>query len=218
MKPIIHIPYLSSKLFSDEEALIEALELYGAHLLIDKINWKSFPYRPLVSVHLAYSEEGLILHYFVRGLDLRTISAGDGHYVHTDSCVEFFMQREPGESYINFEFNAAGVCYASHHSSIKDSIPFSLGEYSSILRSATYQGKRIDTQGLHTWQILVQIPWSTMGYTSNKLPECLWGNFYKCGDDTAHPHYLSWAPIDEPSPAFHRPQFFGKLVLNKKSE
>jgi hypothetical protein len=38
-------------------------------------------------------------------------------------------------------------------------------------------------------------------------------NFYKCGDETPEPHFLSWNPIDLPKPNFHVPQFFGQLEL-----
>jgi hypothetical protein len=37
------------------------------------------------------------------------------------------------------------------------------------------------------------------------------GNFYKCGDKTSVPHFLSWNPIILPSPDFHRPDFFGEF-------
>ena len=36
-------------------------------------------------------------------------------------------------------------------------------------------------------------------------------NFYKCGDDMAVPHYISWNPIGCPRPDFHRPEYFGTL-------
>ena len=36
-------------------------------------------------------------------------------------------------------------------------------------------------------------------------------NFYKCGDKTTKPHFLSWNPIDLPAPDFHRPDFFGEI-------
>lgn len=38
-------------------------------------------------------------------------------------------------------------------------------------------------------------------------------NFYKCGDNTSKPHYLSWNPIGTESPDFHRPDFFGNLIF-----
>ena len=37
------------------------------------------------------------------------------------------------------------------------------------------------------------------------------GNFYKCGDKTAHKHYLSWSPIDLDSPNCHCPEYFGVI-------
>ena len=39
------------------------------------------------------------------------------------------------------------------------------------------------------------------------------GNFYKCGDETKYTHYGCWNPIKVASPDFHRPEFFGDLVL-----
>ena len=37
-------------------------------------------------------------------------------------------------------------------------------------------------------------------------------NLYKCGDQTSHPHWASWAPIGE-ALNFHQPGFFGGLDL-----
>jgi hypothetical protein len=38
----------------------------------------------------------------------------------------------------------------------------------------------------------------------------LWrANFYKCGDDTSHPHWAAWSPVDELN--FHLPRCFGRL-------
>jgi len=38
------------------------------------------------------------------------------------------------------------------------------------------------------------------------------GNFFKCGDETSHPHWASWSPISEEL-NFHRPETFGSIVL-----
>ncbi|MBI5094406.1 MAG: diguanylate cyclase, partial [Candidatus Hydrogenedentes bacterium] len=35
-------------------------------------------------------------------------------------------------------------------------------------------------------------------------------NFYKCGDETSHPHWASWAPIGEEL-NFHQPQYFAPI-------
>lgn len=207
-----YIPYLPTASKSLEEIQRE-LETRGKRLSIDTLNWeKDYPYCPATSASLAYSEEGLVISFFVHGEDIRTTSPADGNYVHEDSCVEFFMQREAGEAYINFEFNAAGVCYAAHHQSIKESSLLKPEDFASIRRIATYEGQRMEqTPGIYNWQVTALIPWQVMGYPAGCIPSEMRANLYKCGDKTAHPHFLSWSPIDEVSPAFHRPQFFGEL-------
>jgi hypothetical protein len=37
------------------------------------------------------------------------------------------------------------------------------------------------------------------------------GNFYKCGNATSRPHWLSWAPLTDRN--FHLPVCFGSLDL-----
>jgi hypothetical protein len=39
------------------------------------------------------------------------------------------------------------------------------------------------------------------------------GNFYKCGDETEYPHFGCWNLIASPVPDFHRPEYFGEIVL-----
>ena len=52
-----------------------------------------------------------------------------------------------------------------------------------------------------------------IGLDPQRLPEKLQGNLYKCGDKTAWPHFLSWAPIGTPAPDFHCPAYFGEFLL-----
>jgi hypothetical protein len=40
------------------------------------------------------------------------------------------------------------------------------------------------------------------------------GNFYKCGDETSHPHWASWSPIGEEL-NFHCPEHFGILEFEE---
>ena len=51
-------------------------------------------------------------------------------------------------------------------------------------------------------------------YTQVEKPATgvIWrGNFYKCADQTSHPHWLTWSPVELPAPDFHQPKFFGTL-------
>lgn len=207
-----YIPYIATE-HKTLETLERELELYGKRLSIDTLNWeKDFPYCPATSALMAYSEEGILISFFVHGEDIRTTSPGDGNYVHEDSCVEFFMQREAGDAYINFEFNAAGVCYASYHKTIKESTKLSPEDFAAIKRIATFQGQKLEqTAGIYNWSVTALIPWHIMGYQAGEIPTTMRANLYKCGDKTAHPHFVSWCPIKEEAPAFHRPQFFGEL-------
>jgi hypothetical protein len=36
-------------------------------------------------------------------------------------------------------------------------------------------------------------------------------NFYKCGDQTSHPHWASWSPVDDLN--FHLPRCFGTICF-----
>lgn len=66
------------------------------------------------------------------------------------------------------------------------------------------------------WEACLEIPAETLkGLWNLELAPggVLYANFYKCGDDTPQPHFISWSPIDLPKPDFHAPQFFGALEL-----
>ena len=66
-----------------------------------------------------------------------------------------------------------------------------------------------------TWQVTYSIPFSILNNYHNLAkpgPGTIWrANFYKCADDTSYPHWLTWAPIDFPTPNFHVPEYFGEI-------
>ena len=68
-----------------------------------------------------------------------------------------------------------------------------------------------------TWYIEYKIPFRVISkYFGNGDPKSktIWkGNFYKCADETSHPHWLTWNKVDYPTPNFHLPQFFGTLIF-----
>jgi hypothetical protein len=69
--------------------------------------------------------------------------------------------------------------------------------------------------GEQSWEMTVVIPASL--FTNNPFIQLenlkAKANFYKCGDDTEEPHYLSWNPVGTERPDFHQPAFFGDLVF-----
>ena len=195
---------------------IKLLNEAGLHLAIDKINWpndfsKSLP----VTVHIAHDNKRIYLYYQVEGEKLRVVNTKDFMSVWEDSCVEFFMQRKGEKTYRNFEFNAHGVLLASKRESKESAEQLTEALMSTIERFTTIHHTYKAGLQRSNWTLYAEIPKEALGFTADeKLSQQIIGaNFYKCGDETDEPHYISWNPIDTPTPNFHVPQFFGELIF-----
>jgi len=210
----LKVPYLPALDVLDLSSVGFLLENRAQRDYVDVVNWKEYPYKPIVAFDIARSDVSLYIRFFVKGNSLKALYVEDGSPVHKDSCVEFFM-RKPGEnSYLNFEFNCIGACDAARRLSREDKSPLSQEEYASIRRYATAdRGMFEERKGVYSWELVVAIPLQLMGLSLNKLPEKIEGNFYKCADETDMPHYLSWNPISTPQPDFHQPAFFGDILF-----
>jgi hypothetical protein len=66
---------------------------------------------------------------------------------------------------------------------------------------------------IYEWELMIAIPFEIMGLNAESLPDKIKGNFYKCADDTANPHYVTWSPIGLPSPDYHCPEYFGDILF-----
>jgi hypothetical protein len=166
-------------------------------------------YRPVTSARLGTDGDSLSVFMETDETNLRAEAKGFG-FVHYDSCMEFFFTPDPDNSpeYINFEFNPAAAMLLSigvtRHNRVK--IPWE--NYQEFFQvKTTVSGKG--------WNLEFRIPLSFLRhfFTSLELKPgyVMRGNFYKCGDNTARPHYGCWSPIELPQPDFHCPDFFGTL-------
>lgn len=190
------------------------METGAAKSFIGCVNWKEYPYSPDVAFSVARSRTHLAVLYHVRGLDLRAIAMEDNGPVWEDSCCEMFVADPSDGTYYNFEMNCIGTILAAKRTGREDAHHFSAGELSRIVRHSTLQRKQHDLSGkIFGWSVAMCIPFDLIGTDPDKLPPFLRANFYKCGDRTAHPHFLSWNPISVPAPDFHRPEFFGELTF-----
>lgn len=216
MKALNRIPNIPALDVLDMLTVDYFLENKALRLYISNANWEEYPYKPITVVDVARTDKNLYLRYFVKGNSLKASYLEDGSPVHKDSCVEFFVkpELEISYNYMNFEFNCIGTCDASYRESRDKKIGLNIDEYALIRRHSSLERKTFEEQtGMHSWELTVAIPFSIMGINPKKLPEKLFVNFYKCADETQHPHYLSWAPIDLPVPNFHCPYFFGELYF-----
>ncbi|HHU27082.1 MAG TPA: hypothetical protein GXZ56_10770 [Bacteroidales bacterium] len=182
---------------------------------IDQVNWKeAFPKLLPVKVRVAHDGNRFYLYYTVTGEQLRAVNTRDFGSVWEDSCVEFFMQREGEKMYRNFECNVLGVMLSRKQEARGEGVS-QIDQMPSIFRHGTvshrYEG---DTQ-VTDWTMYLEIPKQAMGFADHEslAGQRVRANFYKCGDETPEPHFLSWNPIDTPKPDFHLPEFFGLLEL-----
>jgi hypothetical protein len=198
----------------ENQDLDTALELGGARFDVECVNWpETFPYAPLCSGHIARTQDALVVDFRVSGLDLRAQNLEDNGRQWEDSCVEVFIKDPEEDTYYNFEINALGKVLACSGADRHGRVARPAEEMEEILRFGQLEGGPLDEGGIWTWRVGVVIPFELIGVDPENLPDSIRANFYKCGDKTAHPHYLSWSPIDTPKPDFHRPEFFGELLL-----
>jgi hypothetical protein len=134
-----------------------------------------------------------------------------------DSCVEFFVQPKPDQGYFNFEFNCGGALACSY-------ITYGEG-YKNYTKLTPEEGAQIriyhslpavvdpEIQEETLWRLEFAIPFSLLaqhvGPLGNVAGQAWRANFYKCGDQTSHPHWASWMAIDELN--FHLPRCFGTI-------
>lgn len=187
---------------------------------VGQVNWPEFPARPEVRFRIMHSEYEIYLQFNVcqEGLTA-TFDYDYGSDPYKDDCVEFFMVPSPADpSYFNLEMNCIGHGTFDYgplggervHSD--DSVISQIRRLSSLGSEAF--GRR---EGMHEWTLTVAIPKRLYALIDKDLPgfsgRTVKANFYKCGDNTAVPHYLSWNPVVWPEPSFHRPECFGDLYF-----
>lgn len=207
---------LSAKYLPGIENLSDGEIFNELHLIdrheIDCVNWEEYPYTPEVGFHIAFSDKVIAILFEVTENHVKAVTLEDNGPVWEDSCVEFFIDNPTGEGYFNFEMNCIGAVLAAKRKSRTDAELFGPERMSLIRNFGSLKHEAIDCQNNdQSWWRIELIPFSIFGLDA--APASFKGNFYKCGDNCAHTHYLSWAPIDLPAPDFHRPEFFGKITL-----
>lgn len=183
------------------------------------INWPEFPCTPEVSFRIMHSESEIYIQYKVRQQGARAVYDFDcDSQPWTDDCVEFFTTPSPTcGKYFNLEMNCIGhgiFCYGPdrfHRFSCDGPV------VSRIRRHASLGSTPINLKGDVEWNLTVAIPKELYSVAGDEIPpfsgRTVPANFYKCGDNTDTPHYLSWNPISTPAPNFHCPEYFGELAF-----
>lgn len=172
---------------------------------------------PAVEMKMRYDKNNIYVIFKVVDRYVRAIAKETNGNVWEDSCVEFFFT--PGEDtktgYFNLETNCIGTFLMQYHNQIANDDGFvSPNDNKGIeIKSSLPPEYDKEHEGPLTWYLEYKMPHSfLLNYLpfESPAPGVKWrANFYKCGDKTSHPHWITWAPVDFPQPKFHLPEFFG---------
>lgn len=178
---------------------------------INIVPWPDGGPVPQAFFRIAHNDTAIFLQYRVREEAVRAVYLQSNDPVYRDSCVEFFLDIVGDGTYYNFEFNCIGTCLSAYGPAIRSERKYTPAEEIAKIR----RGAFIKTEKEAHWELTAVIPVTAFIHqtiTSLSGRICR-GNFYKCGDDLPHPHYLAWNKISTAQPDFHQPGFFGTLLF-----
>jgi hypothetical protein len=180
---------------------------------------------PKTTVKLQWNEKGIFGLFTVRDHYVIARRTKDMQDVWKDSCVEFFVWPPGFGGYFNFEFNCLGVLYGSFirnpercETGFKDFSKFSLAHCRMVQRQALIKHPiHEEIRQPVFWNLSFFIPFSLLEIYDQPLSirsQTGWqANFYKCADESSHPHWLSWSLVSRLN--FHSPTEFGSLFFSK---
>ncbi len=162
-----------------------------------------------------YPERGFLLTMWCQENHPRALYHNPNDPVHTDSCMECFLNifpDRPEYGYISVEMNANGASHCS----------FGTGRYTRqfILQRGLphpeVYTEKFQINGVDYWRASTVIENSLLSELYQRpisiaAGHMMKGNFYKCGDYTRQPHWGSWVPVRKLD--FHDPECFGDLIV-----
>ena len=203
MNPSLKVPRVSG--FEDLASFAKAA--------IDTVCWPdAFPYKPEVRLAIAHDGRAVLVRFDVEEVNPRAVTTFSNGPVWEDSCVEFFVKEPASPFYFNFETNCIGTGLAAKRTCREDFTHFDEARMAQVIRRSSLPKEPVDISGPAAWSLELEVPFSLI-CEGEGVPPRLLANFYKCGDKTAVPHFLSWSPVRAPKPDFHRPEYFGELIL-----
>lgn len=198
----------------------------------DKVQWQRVPvlsihiymgerpeFQPKTQVKVLYDDAYLYLIFWVEDQFVRTLAQEIHGQVWEDACVEFFFApfADAPLKYFNLEMNCGGTALMHYNREAGvDYTPLAIEDMQQI-EIVHSLPKIIDPEIIDpvVWTLEYRLPMAILEkYSPLTRPEkgVVWrANFQKCAENNSHPHWLTWAKIDYPTPRFHMPEFFGKI-------
>ena len=162
---------------------------------------------PKVTVQALWREDALLFRLCSDEAPTRALNTLPDSPVWEDSCLEGFLSAD-GQYYMNLEGNANAAMLAA----------FGPDRHArQRLRDMGIPRPTLEAAACGTgWAAVYTIPAETMKALFGVELAAglrLYANFYVCGDKTPLPCYGAWNEVQTASPDFHRPEYFGVLVL-----
>lgn len=183
---------------------------------------ESSAHRPRAQARALYDDEGLYVHFRVEDRYVRAVHTDYQSMVCRDSCAEFFAQPKADKGYFNFEMNCGGALLVSY---VEDPTRTEDGfrkfqrldaRYDAMIPRYRTMPAVVEPEVTDpvVWQLEYFAPFALfedfVGPLGNVSGQTWRVNFYKCGDETSHPHWASWHPVGEEL-NFHVPQHFAPV-------
>lgn len=195
-------------------------------LAIANFHPQSSPHHPTTEAKLLYDDTTIYIIFRVADRYVRAVCTTYQQQVCNDSCVEFFVQPREGKGYFNFEVNCIGtllLSYIEDPTRIGQTFKKSTPVAAELVRPMTifHSLSGVIATEMSTpveWIVEYTLPLSLfeayLGPLTIQVGTVWKGNFYKCADQTSHPHWASWAPIGKEL-NFHQPAYFGQLTFGR---
>lgn len=187
-----------------EETPVKWEEIDGVAVV--ETPWKEFPLCVNTLAKVVYNDEKIFVRLETEETDITAVVTEDNGQVCKDSCMEFFIRPNISDKrYFNFEINPLGTLHLAIGKDRYDRKKINFDR--SMFNIRTYV--------LNTgWIAEFEIPFALINKFTGFSETC-YGNFYKCGDETAEPHYCVWNDVETPEPDFHQFRYFGRFVFEK---
>lgn len=186
------------------------------------LDWNNIPVAPIdtrlwtpeidiaATAQVCYDAEALYVRLTAKEAHIRAEESGPLGIPCRDSCLEFFFSPIADDSrYFNLEFNPEKCMYLGLGTCRYDS--------TRLLPDPDTVFKPCPVRTEEGWEITYQVPYSFIRLFFPDFVAApgtkIRANFYKCGDYTVQEHYFSWNPVDNATPDFHRPEYFGELIF-----
>ncbi len=185
---------------------------------INSFHWEKEGFSRPESYVCIYAEENCGIHIRLRSFEenIRCECTEKNSPIYTDSCLEIFLMPIEGDPrYINFEVNPNGVYLSEIGTGRKDRRFISeLTDIEPIINPF-----KLTENAKEAWGYEIFIPDTLIsavyGIDYSTKETVIKGNFYKCADLSATPHYAALFPVTSAELGFHNPDCFGRIIIEK---